>query len=431
MLSVLVPVYNVEKYIRRCVESILKQSYDDLEVILVDDGSTDESGVICDEYTRQDKRVKVIHKKNGGLNTARIAGLEAATRRYVTFVDSDDYIEENMYGELIQKIQHAHADIVVGGYVSELEDGTVSCPFSLGDEAVYSPEDALCTMFEAKHFNWSLWDKIYRRSLFERLDDINKWPASYGEDTYMNHKLFLLADSVAYVPLYAYHYCTRNESMMQRDFHSDRLAYLDIYHEIIQTSVERNRKYTKIVARLMLHMAHSCFVKMHKKWEFYANKISTYRNLVSSDLRVAQFKMNSLEKLKYNVIMVGFDDYRNRINERNQALLGLAALNPNIVVYGTGPIAREIAEALDFLSVEIHSFCVTQLGKEKSFCGKRVCQVDEISFSPDDVTFILAMRKENEREVSAMLQQKGYNNVFCMGKYSLAYMEPDSCACDI
>lgn len=431
MLSVLVPVYNVEKYIRCCVESILNQSYDDLEVILVDDGSTDESGVICDEYTRQDKRVKVIHKKNGGLNTARIAGLQAATRSYVTFVDSDDYIEGNMYEELMQKIQQSHADIVVGGYVSELEDGTVSCPFSLGDEAVYSPEDAMYAMFEGIKFNWSLCDKIYRRSLFERLGDLNKWPVSYGEDTYMNHQLFLLADNVAYVPLYAYHYCTRNESMMQKDFHSDRLAYLDIYHEIIQNSAERNRKYTKIVAGLMLHMAHSCFVNMHKNWEIYANKIGTYRNLVSSDLRVAQFKMNSLEQLKYNAIMVSFDEYRNRINERNQTLLGLAALKTNIVVYGTGPIAREIAEALDFLSVEIHNFCVTRLGKEKSFCGKRVYQVDEIPYSPDDVTFILAMRKENEREVSAMLQQKGYNNVFCMGKYSLAYIEPDSCACDI
>ena len=101
MLSIIVPVYNVEKYIGKCIESIVNQTYKDLEIILVDDGSTDNSGKICDEWARKDKRIKVIHKKNGGLSDARNAGLDICTGDYIGFVDSDDYIELNMYEDLL------------------------------------------------------------------------------------------------------------------------------------------------------------------------------------------------------------------------------------------------------------------------------------------------------------------------------------------
>lgn len=123
LISVIVPVYNVQKYVRKSVESILQQTYKNLEIILVDDGSTDESGKICDMLARSDNRVTVIHKKNGGLSDARNAGLDRATGELIGFVDSDDYIEKNMYEVLEERMRINEADIsCCGRYLKRVKE---------------------------------------------------------------------------------------------------------------------------------------------------------------------------------------------------------------------------------------------------------------------------------------------------------------------
>lgn len=122
-LTVVVPIYNVEKYLRKCVDSILNQSFKVDEIILVDDGSLDHSGDIADEYASRYKQIKVIHQKNGGLSAARNAGIEVATREYIAFVDSDDYIDSVMYEELIKNLKNENADLSIGGVWTELENG--------------------------------------------------------------------------------------------------------------------------------------------------------------------------------------------------------------------------------------------------------------------------------------------------------------------
>lgn len=112
-ISVIVPVYQAEKYIIRCIESILVQTYQNLEIILVDDGSIDKSGVICDEYAKKDSRIRVIHKKNAGVSAARNQGLDIATGEYITFVDSDDYIDANMYANMIERAKKFQCDVVM------------------------------------------------------------------------------------------------------------------------------------------------------------------------------------------------------------------------------------------------------------------------------------------------------------------------------
>lgn len=118
MISVIVPVFKVEKFLSKCIESILNQTYTDIEVILVDDGSPDKCGEICDLYAQRDKRVKVIHKENGGQASARNAGLEIATGDYISFIDSDDWIDKDMYEELLRVAKSTDADIVGGGVSS-------------------------------------------------------------------------------------------------------------------------------------------------------------------------------------------------------------------------------------------------------------------------------------------------------------------------
>ena len=120
-ISVIVPVYNVEKYLRKCIESILNQTFREFELILVDDGSTDSSGKICDEYALKDSRIKVIHKENGGASSARNAGLDVAKGEYIGFVDSDDWIEMDMYGELYRLIKENNTDISVCG-INNIKD---------------------------------------------------------------------------------------------------------------------------------------------------------------------------------------------------------------------------------------------------------------------------------------------------------------------
>ena len=126
-ISVIVPVYNVEKYLKRCVDSILKQKYKNLEIILVDDGATDNSPIICDSYKKIDNRVKVIHKKNGGLSSARNAGIDVAQGDYIGFVDSDDYISEDMYFHLYDRIKNDEKSIANCMYVRTFDSGKTIC----------------------------------------------------------------------------------------------------------------------------------------------------------------------------------------------------------------------------------------------------------------------------------------------------------------
>lgn len=132
MISIIIPVYKVEKYLRQCVDSVLAQTYTNLEVILVDDGSPDNCGAICDEYAANDSRVKVIHKKNGGLASARNAGLDAVTGEYIAFVDSDDWIDSDMYETLLRLLLECDADIAEGSFRFyrpwKTENKTLECP---------------------------------------------------------------------------------------------------------------------------------------------------------------------------------------------------------------------------------------------------------------------------------------------------------------
>ena len=123
-ISVIIPVYNVEEYLDKCVTSVLNQTYKNLEIILVDDGSPDNCPKMCDEWAKKDKRIKVVHKKNGGLSDARNSGIEVCTGEYIGFVDSDDYIDKQMYKELLKRIESTNSDMVMCG-INCVNDGKV------------------------------------------------------------------------------------------------------------------------------------------------------------------------------------------------------------------------------------------------------------------------------------------------------------------
>ena len=209
-ITVIVPVYNVEHYLDKCLDSVIKQTYKNIEIIVVNDGSTDNSGEICQEYAQKDNRIVYIEKENGGISDARNAGLDQMTGSYVTFVDSDDWIEQDYVETLYQKITEYQADIAIGNYYSFDEERSVFLFHILGDSYYEKAHDNV-SIFENLYENQemrsfaliSAWGKLYKARLFEQLRfDIGK----LGEDGYLNQKVYLLSEKVIYLNkgLYAY-----------------------------------------------------------------------------------------------------------------------------------------------------------------------------------------------------------------------------------
>ena len=216
-ITVIVPVYNVESYLRKCLDSIIAQTYKNIEIVVVNDGSTDASAEICKEFVEIDHRIIYIEQENAGLSAARNTGLENMSGDYVTFVDSDDWIEQDYVETLYQKITEYQADITVGNYYSFNESEGMFYFHILGDsyyEKVYDNVSIFENLYESQEMkNFALisaWGKLYKARLFERLRfDIGK----LGEDGYLNQKIYLLAEKIVYIHKGIYSYRIRNNSL--------------------------------------------------------------------------------------------------------------------------------------------------------------------------------------------------------------------------
>ena len=235
LISVIVPVYKVEQYLPKCVDSILNQTYRNLEVILVDDGSPDTCGVICDAYAEKDSRVKVIHKENGGLSSARNAGIDIAQGEYFGFVDSDDWIEPGMYETLYAGIAKYNAQMAYGGrYDVDGATGEKTIGLCPQKEECISGMEMLGRVFVWDNVDSGAWDKLYHRSLFEEI----RYPhGMINEDIAIFYKLMELADKVAMCNKPLYNYLHRANSITtakisDKTFHF--VGHTDIIYPYIQ-----------------------------------------------------------------------------------------------------------------------------------------------------------------------------------------------------
>ena len=209
LLSVVVPVYNVEKYLDRCIKSIINQTYKNLEIILVDDGSVDASGKICDKYAEKDKRIKVIHKENEGLSEARNTGIKLSKGDYITFVDSDDYIDERMYEILINDLEKYDVDIASCDYL-RIVDYSKKAKIS-SEVLIYSKEEAIIKLLRNEEYKDYAWNKIYKKELF---DGVLYPKGRVQEDVATTYKLILNANSVSYNKSKLYFYLKRKGSIL-------------------------------------------------------------------------------------------------------------------------------------------------------------------------------------------------------------------------
>ena len=184
MVSVIVPIYNVEKYLKRCIDSILNQTYKNLEIILVDDGSPDKCPEICDEYAKSDKRIKVIHKQNAGVSAARNDGLAIAQGDLIGFVDPDDYIVSEMYECMVNSIETYSSDMVVCGYDYIDENGNVTRPYKVkSDEKLTQKQFVSMQVDMPPTVRHVVWNKLFRKSLFNGIRFPEKMHSS--EDVYV------------------------------------------------------------------------------------------------------------------------------------------------------------------------------------------------------------------------------------------------------
>lgn len=209
LISIIVPIYNVEKYLVKCLESVLSQTYRNLEIILVDDGSIDDCGKICDQYACMDSRIRVIHQNNAGVSAARNKGLSIATGKWIGWVDPDDWIEIDMFEYLLENAQKVQADISVCGRVEEYKDFSRKRTWT--GSYIFSTEKALEKLLQDDVMQNYLWDKLFKRELF---DNLWFWNRRTFEDISIMYKLFERASKVICLPDVKYHYQQREYSIV-------------------------------------------------------------------------------------------------------------------------------------------------------------------------------------------------------------------------
>ena len=221
LISVIVPIYNVEKYLTKCIESIINQTYKNLEIILVDDGSPDKSPIICDEYAKKDNRIKVIHKKNGGLSDARNYGMSLATGEYISFIDSDDYIDEEMYEKMIFELINNDSDIVSCAINNVYSDRVES---SYIEERVYDTELALKNLILGRDLNQTVWNKLYKKDV---INGILFEKGKINEDDFWTYQVFANSKKIITLNKPLYNYIHRESSIMGQGYSEKNLNGLE------------------------------------------------------------------------------------------------------------------------------------------------------------------------------------------------------------
>ncbi len=209
-ISIIIPVYDVEQYLSRCIESIINQTYKNLEIILIDDGSTDKSPVICDTYAESDYRIKVIHKSNGGLSDARNAGLDIATGEFIIFVDSDDYIELNLCKKCMESISD-EIDIVAYGFERFCDGNDAKRKATVGNIRRIPNNELFKYYIDRHHLTHMVCDKMFRKYLFKSIRFIK---GRLAEDMAICYQLIGMSKEVIVIDEVLYNYYTRSDSIM-------------------------------------------------------------------------------------------------------------------------------------------------------------------------------------------------------------------------
>ncbi|ALB44256.1 MULTISPECIES: glycosyltransferase family 2 protein [Clostridium] len=316
LISVIVPVYNVEKYLPQCIDSILNQTEKNLEIILVDDGSLDNSGKICDEFSKKDDRIIVIHKKNNGLSSARNAGLEIARGNYIGFVDSDDWLDKTMYEVLLKLLKENNSDISCCDFFKTANSND-SIPH-IDNEIInsYNNIESLNNFYNGLYTQTVVaWNKLYKRELFK---DISYPVGKIHEDEGTTYKLYYKANKITYTNRPLYYYRITPNSITTSKFNKKRLDIIDVYDEKVKfiKNINNEEIYSKTLKWYLFKLINcyfECSNNIENNTEYLTlinQKVSeTYKSYIQSDKKqlhwIILFSIFKINPKLYKIILRG------------------------------------------------------------------------------------------------------------------------------
>ena len=412
LLSVIVPVYNMEKYLHRCVDSLLQQDLKDIEIILVNDGSTDRSGAICEDYACRDKRVKLINKKNGGPPAARNTGIAAADGKYIAFVDSDDWVDHDIFANDVALMEaERDIDICVSSVMRDFTDGHAESFFEPMQECYMDRDEAIEEMMYGKHFRWEMHAKIYRSILFDG------FKAEEGiiivEDLSINWSLFLRSKKFYYSPHASYHYFFNTSSMTNLE--RQGLSYDDskfrVARSILATpNVELGPHARESVAMIL----RDGFAEQLAMWLVDRNKekISDAYSLMAQNVKKVTkcFKQEEVAAIAGQV-KEAFIDARATLDK-------LSWQRDNIYIYGAGRAAGYIAAIIERMGYRCKSYVISDGQKKECsmLCGSPVIYLSQMLQESNDPIVILTTAPKHDITVLSTIHEFGLKDIIMLDK---------------
>ena len=306
LVSVVVPVYNVEKYLNRCVESIVNQTYKNLEIILVDDGSLDNCPVMCDEWAKKDNRIKVIHKKNGGVSSARNAGIDKSNGKYISFIDPDDYIEENMYFLMIKKFISQNLDICCCNFKEVDENDSVLSETNFNNDPLLG-RNILADYIRNGQYNPSCCNKLYVLEIIKKNKILFEVNTSIGEDFLFNYHYFKYCKKSGCIKETAYSYMVKRSDSLTKKIDEKRVERWNNTKKIMEYEKNDDYMYRLCLSKLINELF-SCLKEIIDNGKLKILK-SSYREIISclktlysdaSDYNI----LNSALKMNYRLVLI-------------------------------------------------------------------------------------------------------------------------------
>ena len=319
LISVIVPVYNVEKYIKKCIDSILRQTYCNIEIILIDDESKDKSGIICDQYAKIDNRIKVIHKENTGISDVRNLGIKLANGKYITFIDSDDYVEDDYVEFLYNLIIKNNVKISITSHTAIYNTG-LKLQEATNEFSVIDSKTAIERTLYEEGINISPWGKMYEKTVFDKV----QYPVSKNyEDTAVTCKLFSQVDKVAIGSVSKYYYIIREDSISRVKDFSQKMDLITCANDMGEYILKQYPDLGKAVNRRIMYAYLSTLSQLANLKERHPKEqkeimtyINTHRKQILEDERIPSRDRKALEitKLGFNVYKIFWHLYKKKTN---------------------------------------------------------------------------------------------------------------------
>lgn len=294
LISIIVPVYKVEKYLNRCIDSLINQTYKDIEILLIDDGSPDNCPQICDDYAKMDRRIKVFHKKNGGLSDARNYGIEKCQGTYITFVDSDDYVNDEMVELLYRSLIDNKCDISICMSQMFSDKDDVIIDYSDNQVCCLSKNDALEKMLYHQIYH-SSWGKLFKKSLFNNI----RFPVGkIMEDLATSYLLFYNSSRIVVNSRKLYYYYQREDSIMHNSFSLKQLDGVEAVIEETSFIKENIPALYKAAICNEFRCAYENLIKIPKKNKSYIKEYKNIKNLIKKDRYIVLFDHKAPKKYR-------------------------------------------------------------------------------------------------------------------------------------